>query len=110
LRVADLERSARFYRDVAGVPLARQDPHEPLWVDHYETMLGNVYFALFPAGPEDATRRAEVGFSVQDLDVTHRAAEQAGAAVVVAPRQRPWGRTASYLDPDGNVVSLTEVG
>jgi hypothetical protein len=28
--------------------------------------------------------------------------------VVSEPRREPWGKTARYLDPDGNIVSITE--
>jgi predicted enzyme related to lactoylglutathione lyase len=31
-----------------------------------------------------------------------------GAKVVSGPRSEPWGNTARYLDPDGNIVSITE--
>ena len=31
-----------------------------------------------------------------------------GAKVVLEPRREPWGKTARYLDPDGNIVSITE--
>jgi len=32
----------------------------------------------------------------------------AGADVESMPRDEPWGRTARYRDPDGNVVALTQ--
>lgn len=105
LRVRDLERSARFYREAIGVPLepghGADEPHvEYSWrVDAY------LHFALFAGEP---TRGAWVTFQVDGLDAAHGRAVAAGAEVVEPPHDAPWGRSASYRDPDGNLVGLTE--
>jgi len=87
--VADRERALAFYRDAFGVTL--DDPRAPV--------------RLLPgagSGP------AEIGFAVADLDAAHARAIGGGAAVVHAPADGAEGRTASYRDPDGNVVVLLE--
>jgi len=49
-----------------------------------------------------------VSFRVEDLEVAHARAEAAGAVVVHLPRSEPWGRSARYLDHNGNVIELTQ--
>jgi predicted RNase H-like nuclease/predicted enzyme related to lactoylglutathione lyase len=90
LSVADVDRATRFYREAFGVDLGA----------HGEATVG--FELVRGAGA------AHVGFAVDDLDRAHAQAVRAGAAVVHEPRAEPWGRAATYLDLDGNVVSLTE--
>ena len=51
---------------------------------------------------------AQVGFRVDDIDEAHAAAVAAGAEVLHEPRPEPWGTSARYRDPDGNVIELTQ--
>lgn len=118
LSVSDLERSVRFYRDVLGIPLHHADHDAELrdpwyggahaarsWTDG-----AFLHFALYPArAPErPVASGAQVGFHLPDFDATHERVVASGAPVVSEPRREPWGRTARYLDPDGNIVSITE--
>jgi predicted RNase H-like nuclease/catechol 2,3-dioxygenase-like lactoylglutathione lyase family enzyme len=97
LRVRDLERSARFY-DALGVPFEREPaPGEP--------QLG---LALSSAAPGEATTRTRLHVAVADLEEAHQRAVAAGAEVEQAPRAEGSHRTAAYLDPDGNVVVLSQ--
>lgn len=117
LWVADLERSAAFYRDVIGVPIEYSDPHEPENVPHYETMWGDwgdagplephLWFNLYAARDAVSTG-AMLSFPVPSIDEVHARASAAGAPVVEAPRAVPWGRQAVYSDPDGNSVTVSE--
>ncbi len=66
-----------------------------------------LHFALYEA-KESPPRRAQVGLRVEDVDVAHARAVAAGAEVVHAPRDEPWGRSARYRDDEGNVIELTE--
>ncbi len=100
--VDDLDASVRFYRDGLGVALSRnEDPvHEEIsWHDPY------FHFALFP---KEAPREPAFGLFVEDLDAAHERLVGVGATVDREPYVAPWGREARYLDPDGNLVSLTE--
>jgi predicted enzyme related to lactoylglutathione lyase len=109
LRVRDLEESVRFYRDAIGIPLRdtggvdEQTHREYSWTDG-----AYLHFALFPAAPESETRCVELAFYVDDIDTAHARAVAGGADVASMPRDEPWGRTAGYRDPDGNVVGLTQ--
>ena len=118
LSVLDLERSVSFYRDVLGIPLQdanhdseRQDPwyggeHAAYtWTDG-----AFIHFALYPKHEPQrpVATAAQIGLHVPDFDSVHERVLASGARVVLEPRSEPWGRTARYLDPDGNIVSITE--
>lgn len=107
LRVRDVEAAARLYHDAFGVPFHKGQPPRP----HAEvswTEGAYLHFALFPADDGPPTTDSHVGFLVDDVDAAHVRAAAAGAAVVHAPRDEPWGRTAAYRDLDKNFVTLTQ--
>ena len=100
--VENLEASARFYRDGLGIDLEPNDDprhEEASWRDPY------FHFALFP---KEAPREPALGLFVEDLDAAHERLVGMGAQVDRAPYIAPWGREARYLDPDGNLISITE--
>jgi lactoylglutathione lyase len=115
LHVADLDRSLRFYRDVLGIPLEPgfNAPEDDPWYGGHHVELSwragaYLHFALFPAKAEArATAGAELGFHVEDVSAVHQRAIAAAVAVLHAPRDEPWGLTARYRDPDGNIVGVT---
>jgi len=116
LYVADLDASARFYRDTIGLPLEPgfNEPAGDPWYGgshaEYSWREGAyLHFALFPARPPQNRRSsgAELGFLVADLGPVHERALAAGVPVLHAPRPEPWGLTARYLDPDENIVGVT---
>ncbi|MBV8463446.1 MAG: VOC family protein, partial [Acidimicrobiales bacterium] len=70
-------------------------------------MGGTLGWELRGPGPEHAA--FELGFKVPDVDAAVEAFVAAGADVVTAPTDRPWGQRTAYLaDPDGNLVELAE--
>lgn len=116
LRVSDLAASLHFYRDVLGIPLEAgfNTPEDDRWYGGHHVELSYregayLHFALFPARPPElpATSTAEIGFRVADVAALHAAAVAAGVRVLHPPRQEPWGLTARYADPDGNIVGVT---
>lgn len=101
LRVADLERSASFYREL-GVPLAPED------VGPSPEGAAPLQFVLVAAHPGEATTHAQLDFFHDDLERAHARVLAAGAEVVYAPRDEPSGWTVAYRDPDGNLVTVTQ--
>ena len=100
--VENLEASARFYRDGLGIALERDEERahdEVSWHAPY------FHFALFL---KEAEAEPGLGFFVENLDAAHERLVAMGATVEQAPYNAPWGRDARYLDPDGNLISLTE--
>ena len=114
LEVADLGASVRFYRDLVGLALhsgADNEAPGDRWISgaHAATSWPDgafLHFSLYQSKGE-VTRGAQVGFACDDLTAAH-ARIAAGALVIHPPRPEPWGETARYADPDGNVISLTQ--
>ena len=114
LRVRDVDRSRAFYRRI-GVPVEEPETHAGESERHAHASWGSweagaddfLLLSLYPATPGDATV-VSIGFVVDDLDGAHRALSAAGVEVVSAPADRPWGRSATYRDPDGNRIGLTQ--
>ncbi|HEV8669428.1 MAG TPA: VOC family protein [Candidatus Limnocylindria bacterium] len=114
LRVRDVARSARFYRDLVGVTIGDIETHEADSEAHVHASWGEwtpkepslLMLNIYPAtGPITSSN---IGFAVSDLAAAHARLAAANVEVVHAPADRPWGRSAAYRDPDGNTVSLTE--
>ena len=116
LRASDLEASLRFYRDVLGVPLEPgfNAPESDPWYGGHHVELSYregayLHFALFPARPPQfpPTSSAELGFIVPDAEALHERVAASGARMLHGPRSEPWGVTARFADPDGNIVGIT---
>jgi predicted enzyme related to lactoylglutathione lyase len=113
LEVSDLDRSTTLYRDAFGLDLHPGDNEvNDRWIggQHAEiswTEGAYLHFALYPA-KERPTTGALVSLRVDDIEDAHSQAVQAGARVLHQPRNEPWGRSARYVDFDGNVVELTQ--
>lgn len=115
LRASNLERSAHFYRDLIGIPIEPGDndaPSDP-WIGgrHHEYSWRDgayLHFSIFPGSAPKHTSGAHIGLHVDDLQVMHERLVLAGIPVLHPPRVEPWGRTARYADPDGNIVELTQ--
>ena len=117
LNASRLERSVAYYRDAFGIEFHSDsnDPVSDQWIGCPHAAFSwtdgaFLHFALFPAHPPERppTRDVQIGFNVDDVEAAHARAVAAGSEVVHAPRPEPWGATARYRDPDGNLVSLTQ--
>jgi predicted RNase H-like nuclease/predicted enzyme related to lactoylglutathione lyase len=102
--VADVDRTARFYREAFGVLVHTSDADDRGRSRSPED--GGVRITVAASGATGPS--CQVGFVVEDLSRAHANAVAAGAVPVHEPRAEPWGRSAAYLDLDGNVVSLSE--
>ena len=119
LSVSNLAGSLEFYRGVLGLPLTDEshdaDLNDPWYGGpHAAYSLTDgafIHFALYPsrAPQRSVSTAAQIGFHVADFDGVHARVVQAGITIVQSPRREPWGQTARYLDPDGNIVSITAV-
>jgi catechol 2,3-dioxygenase-like lactoylglutathione lyase family enzyme len=115
LHVTDIERSLRFYRELLGVMLERglNVPEDDPWYGGHHVELSwregaYLHFAIFAAkSPDRATVGAELGFHVEDARAVHERMTAGHATVLHEPRPEPWGLTARYRDPDGNIVGVT---
>ena len=118
LSVSDLRRSVAFYREILGLPLEGADHDaekgDPWYGGEHAayswTEGAFIHFALYPKREPErpVATAAQIGFHVPNLHETHQRALAAGVEIVQEPRQEPWGLTARYLDPDRNIISITE--
>jgi catechol 2,3-dioxygenase-like lactoylglutathione lyase family enzyme len=106
LRVADLERSAAFYRILGLIFTKHRHGTGP---EHYACDMSGTVFELYPRRDEsDSTSRTRLGFKISNLDQTLVALEQAGAKIISPPKDSPFGRRAVVDDPDGHRVELSQ--
>lgn len=114
LTTPSFERAVQFYGEALGLDL-HVDDHagdEP-WTSgrHAATSWHDgafIHFAIYEAKNDFSTSGAQVAFRVPDIDAAHRRATAAGVEVIHPPKSQPWGISARYRDPDGNVVELTQ--
>ncbi len=112
LRVHDVERSVAFYRDILGLTVKPGDEAR----SHFEVFWGSwkpdpadlLMFLIYRADLQHPRSVCEIGFSVGDLDAIHAAALRASVPVIAPLSQKPWGRQATYRDPDGNIVAVAQ--
>lgn len=102
----DLDRAVKFYRDILGLELIRQEG--PSWAE-FET--GTIRLALHGAieGRPMETGGATAVFEVDDLDEARAALEEKGVEFLDHMGEvEGYARFASFLDPDGNTVQVIE--
>ncbi|MFF9814226.1 VOC family protein [Streptomyces sp. NPDC014006] len=110
LPVADQDRALRFYRDVLGFEVVA-DLGMPAgrWLQ-VAPVGAQTAFTLAGPGMGDFEAGSARGIMFVTTDVDADCARLAGAGVAVrGPEEQPWGRMASFADPDGNgLMLLTE--
>lgn len=103
LRCADLERTLRFYASL-GLRIGRIP-----WGKGEYVFVGLDRGAIDPTpalGPGDRSP-ITIGLAVDDLDEAYRRARAAGAEILEAPRDQPWGVRNFYVrDPDGHQLEF----
>jgi catechol 2,3-dioxygenase-like lactoylglutathione lyase family enzyme len=114
-RVWDIDRAARWYRDILGFHIDQQGQHGD--VKFVELSIPGFGIALIkepstgsrPAVPNrDVPRWLHIVFSVPRIDLTYRDLEAKGASL--AARKSPDGHIQSFLitDSEGNEVEIIE--
>lgn len=100
-------RLANFYRDVMGLPIAEEAG--PLTLFAPGAAHGVV--GIFDAASRDASHPAfasetEIWFQAQDVDDAYASLQSAGADLLGAPQDYPFGRAFWLRDPEGHVISV----
>lgn len=99
--VTDLDRALAFYEGILGLEVF----FSAGGVARLRSGTLEVMLHERPATPSDTAVAAS--FAVDDVDAVTDAAASAGAEVLDAPADQPWGERQSVLrDPDGHVVCL----
>ncbi len=106
-QVADLEKSARFYSEVLGLPRAPQSPPEAVVF-----ATSPITFAVRKPVQQFSDERRGQGvvlwFACTGVDELYAKLKALGVAGLSAPAATPFGRTVRFLDPDGYPVTLHE--
>ncbi|MEV7074891.1 VOC family protein [Streptomyces sp. NPDC093990] len=110
LPVSDQDRALRFYTDVLGLTVtADRDLPQGRWLQVAPEGAQTVFTLSGPGmgGFEPGSAR---GIMLVTTDVDADCARLADAGIPVqGPDDLPWGRMASFTDPDGNgLMLLTE--
>lgn len=104
--VADLGRALGLYRDVLGLGVTSQFGE----VVRMAIPGSTTELLLHQRTPTPGLAGVAISLRVDDVDGITAAAEKAGATVVDAPADQPWGeRQAVLTDPDGHVICLIAV-
>lgn len=115
--VRDVEASLAFFERAFG--LQRRFLHESggygeldtgataLAFARHDVARGNLGHDYVAADASSAPLGVEIGLVTQDVAGACKRAVQAGATLLAAPVQKPWGQTVAYVrTPDGTLVEL----
>jgi predicted enzyme related to lactoylglutathione lyase len=116
--VRDREASARFYGDVLGLPLKRDDEYDYIATNDVE---GLKHLGLWPLSEaaemcfgtkqwpaEFAEPQATVEFDVEDVDAAAGELQAAGCTLLHEPRTMPWHqRIVHVMSPEGLLIGLS---
>ena len=101
--VSDAQRAKRFYQDVLGFVLIREEPMGPdmTWIqlappDQPVTIALVTWFEQMKPGGLQG-----VMVNTENIDATHALLQGRGLKIGNI-EQQPWGRYAMFNDPDGN--------
>lgn len=107
LPVTDQDRAKDFYVGVLGLDLMRDNPMGPdqRWVEVAPkgAATGIALVTWFPTMPAGSSKGLVLQTS--DIDGDIESLRTAGVAVD-GPQEAPWGRFATFDDPDGNGIVL----
>lgn len=115
LMVSDVDRSTEFYAETLGLEVAeRGDRSTAFDTGETELMIEQDFseeelaaFGLTPPGT-DRGDGVIVVIEADDVAAVHERAVDAGADVVMEPREVDWGREMFLVrDPDGYVVEVS---
>ncbi len=101
----DVDGVAAFYRGLTGAAPVAEWPGGALFAIGEGKLLVHTRTGAMADGPPNEDHFA---VTVDDLDATCAALTEAGASLLVGPRDYPWGRSAYLRDPDGRLVELAQ--
>ncbi len=102
IRSKDIEQSRQFY-ELLGLNF---EPHQHGQdAPHFAAEQNGFVFEIYPCRGKDTTA-TRFGFGVNHLEATFDSLIAAGAQVVSAPQDSPWGKRAVIKAPDGHTVEL----
>lgn len=109
LNVRDAAHSARFYQDLFGLQIDRQDG-DLIWLSTSADEKSSLLLLLHAwPNPEPTTYGISLEFEVSSVDDAAQAAVAFGATISREPISMDYGqREATILDPDGYPIWLVQ--
>ena len=106
LLVSDMGKSIKFYRDTLGMELKKESEDWTEFVKYGTTVL-----ALHPIKKEKITKNNSmlVGFNISNLEAVCSELERKEVKFYKKLTEEPFGKHAIIKDPDGHLISLTEI-
>jgi metallothiol transferase len=93
--VSDIKRAAAFYENILGLKKTGE------WTNYVEFNVGGVELSIEQNG------KLEIFLLVDDVDKSYKSLKEKGVKFVREPKDEHWGgRTATLVDPDGNMFTL----
>jgi len=111
LQVRDLQRAAAFYEHTVGIERAASSPPHAVVFDTQP-----IAFAVRDPTPGTDLELGQPGLgvalwlAVDDAQALHDRLAAVGVPIVAEPFDGPFGRTFSFRDPDGYVLTAHGVG
>ncbi len=105
LPVSDMDKSLEFYGDTLGLDIEQQEDDWSLVV------AGAVRIGLNGRDQEHSGGEggAVIAFAVSDdIETAVSELSSAGVEIVGDVAEHPWGKVATFLDPDANELQLFE--
>lgn len=107
--VSNMKQSIDFYKNVLKMPLKSESEH---WTEflHGETML-TLHSATEDHKVIDKSVKDSVvlGFFIDNIDAMAAELKDKGVKFHGEPKDEEFGRHATILDPDGYMISLTQL-
>ena len=93
--VSDLKRSVSFCQDILGFEKISEWPAGAIFD------IAGVELGL------ELKAKPEICLLIDDVDKAYQSLKDKGAKFVTEPKDQPWGgRTATFVDPDGNEFTI----
>ena len=105
LYVSNLERSKEFYEKALGLNKKYE------YSSYVGFECGGVEIGLIPREKVDIGEdAASIQFLVENVDEAYRTLKGRGVSFVKEPHNEAWGgRQATFQDPDGNTLEITQI-
>ena len=105
LPVSDMDRALQFYSETLGMDI---EQHQEEWS---MVTAGSVSIGL--NGREEETPGGEGGAIIafrpsEDIDTAVESLSAEGVEIAGGVTEHPWGKVATFRDPDGNELQLYE--
>ena len=105
LPVTDMDRAVEFYGDTLGLDVEQHDDEWSMVVAGHVRIGLNGHAGESPAGEGGAV----IAFSVSDdIEDAVQGLSAEGVEIAGGVSEHPWGKVATFRDPDGNELQLFE--